>query len=505
MSALTAQLGVAVVALVVGWIALWPARRGLGAATYHLVAMPVGLLAWPLAGAFSTAAGREFDALTVLAGAAILIATAWVTERLTRDETDTPTGRVGPAGFAVTLGALVSVGALYTLTRMTAVNNDGAVSFWPLGVVLSRTGEFTKAVMAIRAPLLPSTNAGHVLFGSDWAYAIYPLFAVNLIAYAVASLLGGPLATASSRVRWVVTGAVALFLITDPTFLFHAVYVHCHMITALYLLIALSELWRGLPPATGQGGPARSNAHILVAGVCTAGIALARPDGIAYALVVIVIAIAALTRDGFDREATLAFFGPALFITFATYAAAYARLGFWRSGKLSGRRAAVVLVALAASALGPWLIARLDRMLPFKIAGDRFLRLAAVGAFALLGAAFVLRPETAKLAMLNAGTNLFAGTGGYGYLWYAVVALLVMSLVTGDALRGVSWTEPAFLAIVLNALAIAIVHAVSHPGRIGAGDTLNRMVFHLVPLVAWYAAAIASRIFTPQTQAPSSE
>lgn len=500
-----AQLGVAVVSLIVGWLALWPARRGLGAATYHLVAMPVGLLAWPLAGSFSTATGRPFDVLTVLAGAAVLVATAWVTERLTRDEPHGTTRRVGPMGFLVTFGTLVSVGALYTLTHMTAVNNDGAVSFWPLGVVLSRTGEFTKAVMAIRAPLLPSTNAGHVLFGSDWAYAIYPLFALNLIAYAVASLLDGPLATTSARVKWVVTGAVALFLITDPTFLFHSVYVHSHMITALYLLIALSELWRGLPPATGGQESAPSSTHLMVAGVCTAGIALARPDGIAYALVPIVIAIAALTRSGFDRRTTLAFFGPALFITLTTYAAAYYRLGFWRSGKLSGRRAFIVLVAFAASAAGPWVLTRIDRMLPFRIAGDRFLRLAAVGAVAMLGAAFVVRTESATLAMLNAGTNLFAGTGGYGYLWYAVVALLVASVVTGDALRGVSWTEPVFLAIVLNALAIAIVHAVSHPGRIGAGDTLNRMVFHLVPLVAWYAAAIAARIFTRQVEAPAVE
>lgn len=505
MSALVAQLGVATLSLVIGWIALWPVRRELGAATYHLAALPVGLLAWPIAGSVSSATRQPLHAPAVAVGAVLLVIGFWVIRRLTRGESAQPQAPVSPASFLAALGVLWGFGAIFTALRLTVTNNDSVMSYWPLGVALFRDGDFTANLISVRATLLPSANAGHVMFGSQWAYAIFPLFAVNLLLYLGVSLVGGPLKGSTRAVRTVVLGGVALFLLTEPSFLFQSAFVHSHMITALYLMLALGELWAGISP-TGEAAekPVRT-AHLLVAGASVAGIVLARPDGPAYAFVPIVVAIALLTRDRVDAREAAAFFAPILYVTYGTFLGAYLRLGMWGSAKLSGKIALVILFGLGIAATGPWIVAWLDRHLPFRVAGESFLRLAALGGAILLAAVFVIKPESAQLSALNAGLNLFWGEGGYWHLWYAVVAVLLLSIVTADARRSQSWTHSAFLTILVFLLGLSIIHAVGHSGRIGPGDSLNRVMFHILPLVAWYAGAIAGRILgAPAVAAPPS-
>ena len=496
MSALVAQLGVAAVSMIIGWIGLWPSRKQLGTLTYHLVAMPVGLLAWPIGGSFSTWRERPFDAITAGVGAVLLIVGLWVIQRLTARSEDAPSSAVSPLSFVVALGVLLTSGAVFTALRFTATNNDSVMSYWPLGTALFRDGTFTANLISVRALLIPSLNAGHVIFGSQWAYAIYSLFALNLVIYVAVSLLSGPLKIASKGVRIGITTAVVLFLVTEPSFLFHSVFVHSHMITALYLMLALGELWTAVSPVGERAGRSPLNAHLVVAGLSAAGLALARPDGLAYVFVPITVAISLLTRHRVELRSAAAFFAPMLYVVYGSFLGAFLGLGMWSSGKLGALIASIILFALGLSAAGPWVMQWLDTKLPFRVTGDRFLVVGTFTGLAMLVAVCILRWETAKLAALNASVNLFGGEGGYWYLWYAVVALLVVSVITRDATRPGTWTHPAFLAIMLFVLGLAIVHSAGHSGRVGVGDSLNRVVFHILPLIAWYAGAIAARIFS---------
>jgi len=320
------------------------------------------------------------------------------------------------------------------------------------------------------------------------------VLAVTLLGWLATTLLAGPLATVKRRTALAITGVALLALVIEPSFLFHSVFVHSHMVSAVYLLMSLTCLWNAARPGTGDETGDGDPTYLVLAGMFAAGLALARPDGLAYAFVPIVSAIAVLTRSKVDPKRVAAFFGPPFLILLTVYATAYIKMGFWASGKLSGKKTLLVLAVVACSVLGPWIVAWLDRKLPFRVSGERFFGLAVAGAAVLMLIAFALRWGTASEALANAWLNLLAGSGGYNYLWWGVIALLLISVLTHDALRMGSWTRSPFLSVLLFFIIAGVVHGVSHEGRVGAGDSLNRVAFHALPVVVWYLSAVVARI-----------
>jgi hypothetical protein len=83
-----------------------------------------------------------------------------------------------------------------------------------------------------------------------------------------------------------------------------------------------------------------------------------------------------------------------------------------------------------------------------------------------------------------------------------VVILLVLAALTGDATRTKGWTRSAFFGILLFFVIAGLVHGTSHEGRIGAGDSFNRVAFEILPIVLWFAGAIVARILAPAAEPP---
>lgn len=491
MSVLAPDLIAVLFFLVTGWLALLPVRRGLDAGAYHLAAFPVGLLAAPLAAVFSSLTNRPLDTVSTFAGALLLVAGVAIAAAVAGVPARPVDRPAGPRDLGLTAGAFLLVSAILGVARYTVSNNDSFISYWPLGVALNRDGAITGTLVASRNVLLPAVNAVHASFGSDWAYVIYPLMSASLLGWVAWTLLRGPLAEYSSRVRFTLTGTAVAFLVIEPSYLFHSFFVHSHMASALYLFAALGCLW--IAEREGRT-PGAGDAYLVLAGVFTAGLALARPDGLAYQFVPVAAAIAVLASSRVRARSVMAYFVPLLLLVSGIFLAIYAELGMWSSSKLSGRTAGAILAVLLLSVIGPWLTQWLSGRTGLKVSGERFLSILTGGAGALMLVVFAARWESAAGALATMRINLFQGEGGYHYLWYAVVAVLVVSLFTGDALRPGSWTRPAFLAIALFFVIAGLVHGTSHEGRIGVGDSLNRVVFHALPLVIWYAAAVAARV-----------
>lgn len=484
--------------LAAGWLALWPLRGRLGAWAYHAAALPVGLLAAPLSAAFTTTVHRPLDFVSAAVGAAMLVAGVWVISWfvLAREHFALrPAEAPGFAGmsFAIATGAFAVVGGVLGVARFTIANADSYVSYWPLGVELSRTGALNERVFASRAQLLPSISAIHVTFGSDWGYVVYPLIAGVVLVWLGMTLWNWPLATADRRIKVLVAACAVGFLLLEPSFLFNAVFVHSHMLSACFFLMAITSLIVASRSADEEGP---DPAWLVIAGAFTAGFALTRTDGLAYEFVPVACAIAALTMREVRARRVAAYFAPLMFVVYVVFAAGFFGLGLWQDDKLSGKPALMILGVLALSALGPWIVRELDRRLPWRVAGERFASVLVSAAALLMLAVFVLKWDSARLALANTRINLLQGMGGYFYLWWAVLALIVLSLFTRDALRMRSWTRPAFLSIALFFVIAGLVHGTAHAGRIGPGDSLNRIVFHTVPLIVWYVAAVVARILT---------
>jgi hypothetical protein len=293
--------------------------------------------------------------------------------------------------------------------------------------------------------------------------------------------------------------------VLEPSFIYHSVFVHSHMASAIFLLMALTSMWMAAPPSVVRGETEIEPVFIVLAGVFTAGLAMSRPDGPAYQFVPVAVAISVLTLSKVRWRTVAAYFAPLLFLVISANAAAFAQLGVWQSTKLSGRTTLVILGVLAFAAVGPWIVELLDRFSPVRLSGERFLSVLVSVSAALMLVVFALKWETVRFALAHARINLFQGAGGYSYLWYGVVAVLVLSVLTRDALRTGSWTRSPFLAIALYAVVAGLIHGMAHPGRLGPGDSLNRTAFQVVPLVVWYAGAVVARILGPSEAAEESE
>ena len=499
MSGIASELAGLAFFIVAGWVALWPARRTMGPVAYHLAALPAGLLGAALASSFSALTNRPLDLLSAAGGVLVL---AFAAQLLLRHLGGRERGarQVRPLTFVVAAASAGVLGTAFGLLRLTVTNSDSVMSYWPLGVELARKGALTPGLIATRSVLIPSMNAIYHSFGSDWAYVIYPMLAVALVAWLAATLLAGPLASLKPRTAWTIVGVAAAALVLEPSFLFNAVFVHSHMFSAIYLLMSLTCVWMAAPHGHGDDA-AIDRTYLVLAGIFATGLMLARPDGLAYLFVPSAAAMTLVARPKVDLKAAAAYFAPVLFMLVATYGVAYLELGMWRSGKLSGKRTLAVLLVVIASAAGPWVVAWLDKRLPFRVTGERFQSIFVAATAALMVLALAIKHGTASEALANAWLNIFAGSGGYNYLWLGMLALLLLSLFTHDALRRDSWTRSPFLSIVLFYVIALIVHGISHAGRVGAGDSLNRVVFHTLPVIVWYLAAVAGRIFGDQEKA----
>ena len=178
---------VVVVSFLVGWVALWPARRALGAWHYHLAALPVGIVGWTMAAGVAGLLGRGMSWPIVTASAAVYAGVvfwalvAWV--GVGKDD--------GPPLAAWTYlgaGAFVIVGtAVATLLKITIINYDSWAHYQLAAIYLSDHGLPDPAGARRDRTSHSRRDRGCAAFGADWMYALYPLMAANVLLFAVVS------------------------------------------------------------------------------------------------------------------------------------------------------------------------------------------------------------------------------------------------------------------------------------------------------------------------------
>ncbi len=489
MSALYAGVWVSAVSLLVGWIGLWPLRRRVGAWGYHLAAFPVGFLGWCLVAVVSAVLRWPFDARSALVGLALFVVMLWLLQRWAPGNDDT--ARPVPWwSFLASAGGLVVYATLAAAGRLTIATADGWGAYWPYAELLSRSGSFTPLVFVDRGLPLIAMGAADILFGGGWAFAEYQVLAAAvlltlgwLVAHEAVPRLGRPLGLS-------VAVAAAAALAVNSTFVFNVFYVHSHTLSALYLLLSLGALRMAVEPGTGRAAPG-AGAWLVLSGLSSAGVVLARPDGPLYAVLPIVVLVAIVTDEEWDGPAERGFFASLLVPVVIVFGAAFFRLGVWEGRKLSGRVALVALVGLALASGLPWLVRRFGAR--FAIRGQRVLPAALAASGLLLGVAFVVRWDKLSLAAVALGTNLFAGAGGWGSTWYWLAGLMLLTILSADALRPRSWMRPLFFTVAMFVV-VTFIANVSRGGRPGWGDSMNRIVLHIVPVILWYLGLVVVRI-----------
>jgi hypothetical protein len=480
---MTSSLPLIAVTAVAGWVALFPARRALGAWAYFAVSWPVGLLAWPVSAAFCSILHLPVRLPWIVTPAvAYIAAVAYASALLSR--TAPNRGTVPWWGFAAHLGAMTALTALVTKAAYYFATFDSWFGYDAPGMRLFDNGSMDGTIGGSRNLLLPAMHAVNRAFGGDFLVTAYAVLSLHVVLLLLVGLTRFSFAKLRRPYALAASGVIVLGMVTGNLYVFHSLYVHSHMTTATFLLMAV------LAVGAAASDKTRAMPWLLVGGLGVAGVALARPDGPAYALAPVVLAIAAYLEGEHDPERLVAFFAPLLALLGLAFAAMWVRLGMWQGEKLTGTGAAAVLLLMMALPLAAWLLARDRRTGPWLSRPGRVRTIAVSASVAVVVVAFVWKFSNFVLSLRNMAANLML-KGGWGTFWmFAFSALLLTLLFPAIRRRGAISAEAGYVLAQFACIAL-VVHGINHPGRLGLPDSFNRIVFHVVPLVWLYLASFA--------------
>ncbi len=497
---MTANFLLPLACLVLGWAALLPARRTLGRWQYHMAAIPMGVLVWLGPVLLAQARGARMTWATLAVGLGVTLAAGAGTAYLIAK--GDPGEELPWWSWAVAGGATAAVSGAATLSRLTYVGFDSYSHFQAPALGIVDLGSMTASLMGERGPLLPALLAGGLSLGARWVYSVFPVLSVLLL---VVLARFAWVAGVRRAGRWGAVGlAFILFLlVTTPVFLWHTFYVHANLMSALYLLLAVGPLvLAALPDERGRDvGVAVPEASLAVAGCATAGLALCRSDGLAYLLVPALLAAGLAVERSWTRRRLWSYFGPALGVTAIAYAVGFAKLGLWRSGKLSGRMALAVLAVGLAVPLAVEVLRSLPA-LAGRLAGRGIvLKVFAIADVVVVATAGWMRLRSFSDALANMVGNLVF-YGSYGPLWVCLAAAMAVCAI-GGALRRLPAGRYLLFALGQFAAVALLVHGLRHPGRLSYADSFSRVAFHVLPLAVWFVALAVSSFLERTAAEPS--
>lgn len=473
------ELAFVAITALLGWAALFPARRALGPWAYLTLSWPLGLLAWPVSAAVTSVLGLPMRLPWIAAGAlgfAVLASFGFARAARYADGAG-PAWWMWAAHLAAIAVLTIAVGKL----RLFFSTGDSWYGYQALGILLHDTGIISKTLAQSRGLLLPSMHAANLAMGGDMLVAAYPVAAAHVVSAVAWAQWRFSFARMKPVARGLAAGGFAAAMATGDLFVFHALYVHSHMLTACYLLLGVIAV-----VVAGTSGDAEALPWLAAGGLATAGLVLARPDGLTYAYIIAALVLAAFFEAGARPRRLVAFFAPLLGMIAVTHGAEFARLGMWQGDKLTG---ATALAQFAGLALLPALAAALAGIAPVaeRLARRGVTIRLALGVLALgVLAVAVLRPDGLAQAAGNMSTNLFSA-GGWGLFWVWATGVVLLALLFGGVRRRAAASAELLGALGLFFAVALIVHGVSHPGRLGPADSFNRVAFHVVPLV-WLLA-----------------
>ncbi len=372
------------------------------------------------------------------------------------------------------LVGIIVVGVAYLFARwgLSIYTHDSWAQYSVTSWALHDSGTAVIRLVRDRQLMLPAMQAAYHFFGGEWAGTLYPVISALIVAWvAVATSV----ALWTRRIaRFLVPGLLAVVMVADPTYLFMSGYMHSHSTTALMILIAVVALWRTVAEETSP------RPWLLVAGIALAGIWLARPDGPAYGVAVLFTALAIMMRSKADWRDFGLLVVPTLGVAGLYVLATIVQLGMWDSHKVS---ASLLLLFLGGYAL-VWPLLVWARPQRWEWACRAFnLPALALGLQSVALVWFVrTQGEQGANSVSNMLQNLFV-EGGWRSFWVVAISATAVILLFRTRYNRSGFSAYCLYAVVQFMLIAVVIHAAQHPGRVGWGDSFNRVAFHVVPVL----------------------
>lgn len=489
-----------------GWLVLWPARRYLGSFEWALLGLPVGLFGWVTVALINVILHRPYSVALLISGWVIFVFLGYLCFRVASRGTDaiTEPSYFGMSEKAVAVFATATMIAStmwFTKAGFTSFSQDSYDHYEPFGSYLSITGAISEQMISERMILLPAVHAAGRFLGGTWHYLLYSMSALVCLALILSTTYRFTRHRAGGYLSLPIGLSIIVLLLLDNEIRMFACYVHGTVVTALYLTVAVVSVVMAYlypdascNPIEPANRSARRRVWLVVAGFAAGGIVLARPDGFAYGVIPIALVLAndVNTRH---RSALLWFFAPLILISASFVLLFIARNGVWQSSKLDGKTALAFIMLQVVAAGVCLVLSRCAIRIRTRSAFAIIFSVVFLSVFTLM----ILKQEDATHAVSVMLGNLLR-EGEWRLLWIYTFSALSICFVTAP-IFAYKWLESVLASIGLFFSIAILTHGATHPGRLGWGDSFNRLSFHIIPLSFLFVVGCATAMATQVVRA----
>jgi len=466
---LIAEVAVGILFAFSGFGVLTTVARDVPATARAWLSVPIGAALYLFASLVLLVITETLDpvlALGLVAGVGV-VSLGWAVQHRLTTRRDLVAGALAVAVAVLT----VVVARTWHLTRLTPDSLRYLLAATDL-VRPDAFAEINRADLLVRQIGLPALQTFYVHVDRDYVASIAPLFGVS--GAGLFTWLGWQLSEGSeTRRRWWLVAAAVAFLASSNRLVYDAFYVNTHIQMAAFLLIAVAGAWL----AVNREHPGWA----LPAGLALAATLLMRPEAPLFVGVILVTVAASRANRNVRALITL----PSVVTTVVWYA-----IALWQHANFGDEISLTApvfgsMVAVFGSALAV-VVGGLDRLRRPASYLDR----AAVIGLAGLVVIYGIRSPDVVTASAQATFRNLTYDGLWLATWVAALALLAVALIVHRVPDGRLWTVP----IVGFGLLYWLLPLIREGAwRVGAGDSGNRILAHVLPVAVLFLVAAAQR------------
>jgi hypothetical protein len=392
-------------------------------------------------------------------------------------------------------GIIVIGGIFFSYFNFAATSNDSHC-YIQLGEGLALAGFkadgrfVSEGLLSSRPVFYSMFHALSRTFQIDYLWIFLPAYSAFFV-FSFAWLIKDMVSsiTGSIRLSLIFSFVAALLIVSSSFMIFNFYYINNHMFTGIHFTMFFLLAWRGLY--------FKSDKLVILATILLLPTVLMRFENILFVLIFAIL-LASFLPAGKTVRVIFSLSGICVavisFLYFINLSGGGS--GFISAAKMLQTGLAGILFAFLGSLIGRWnwstnFWERIRTHVPYAIL---------LAGVLVVARSFLFDFDTAGLSIPIMFYNML-DTNIWNHFWYLIIFLTILFWIIPD------YTEYKYQLFLTGGILIFILftielsHLRDNPYRMGAGDSANRMMVHILPVIlAHFAMAIANYLIKPKQE-----